>query len=96
MVDTELVDSCIILEGDLSVDSVMARDRELRQKVQQCAHSELRIDLSRVGHCDSAGLALLIDIKRHVKQQGKQLILIGLPAQTKALAEFCGVDSLVK
>lgn len=55
----------------------------------------LSLDLSKVEHCDSAGLALLIEAKRLGAEQKKDCIIEGVPKSVKALAEFCGVDTLL-
>lgn len=63
--------------------------------VKQSKSNLLFIDLSNVTQCDSAGLALLIEIKRLCKRMKKSLTIANIPATVLALAEFCGVDSLL-
>jgi phospholipid transport system transporter-binding protein len=53
------------------------------------------LDLSLVTHCDSAGLALLIQIKKFCQQDNKQFELKNMPEKTHALAQFCGVAGLL-
>lgn len=65
----------------------------------RCLHAtqaaELVVDLSHITLCDSAGLALLIEAKRMCRQQNKVLVIQGVPSAIKALAKFCGVDTLL-
>ncbi|WP_347252117.1 STAS domain-containing protein, partial [Legionella sp.] len=56
----------------------------------------LHLDLSEVLHCDSAGLALLIEARRLCKEQNKVCKIDGMPKATQALAEFCGVDGMLE
>lgn len=53
------------------------------------------LDLSEVKHCDSAGLALLIEARKLCKQRNKVLNVIGVSPETQSLAEFCGVKSIL-
>lgn len=55
----------------------------------------LQFDLQNVVYCDSAGLALLIEAKRLCKQHNTSLELKGVPEAIYALAEFCGVASML-
>nr|WP_238585892.1 STAS domain-containing protein [Legionella nautarum] len=55
----------------------------------------LHLDLSEVHHCDSAGLALLIEAKRLTAEQNKTCQIDGMPKAILALAEFCGVDAML-
>ncbi|KTC85601.1 MULTISPECIES: STAS domain-containing protein [Legionella] len=55
----------------------------------------LHLDLSEVLHCDSAGLALLIEAKRLSAEQNKTCEIDGMPKAIQALAEFCGVDAML-
>ncbi len=54
------------------------------------------LDLQSVTACDSAGLALLIELKRWCAKQKKTLQLVSMPHSIKMLARFCGVDDLLQ
>ncbi len=54
-----------------------------------------RFDLSEVRHCDSAGLALLIEAKRLCSKHNKICKIEGLPNTIQSLAEFCGVAQIL-
>lgn len=66
--------------------------------VKYCRESKtafLCLDLSEVTHCDSAGLALLIEAKRISKALNKTCNIEGIPKAIRALAEFCAVDAIL-
>lgn len=54
------------------------------------------LDLSEVGHCDSAGLALLIEARKLCLRANKQFVVTGMPNQMLSLAEFCGVKPILE
>lgn len=56
----------------------------------------LSLDLSDVTHCDSAGLALLIEAKRLGSAKNKPCKIEGIPKAIHTLAEFCGVDAILR
>lgn len=60
-------------------------------------HTEavLSLDLSEVSHCDSAGLALLIEAKRKAADKNKSCEFNHMPKVIKAFAEFCGLESIL-
>ena len=53
------------------------------------------VDLSRVTHCDSAGLALLIEAKRLARFYQKDFLIHQIPDKVVALIEFCGVKTIL-
>lgn len=57
--------------------------------------SELIVDLSEVTHCDSAGLALLIESKRVCREYQKSCKITGMNPAILSLAEFCGVQNIL-
>ncbi len=56
----------------------------------------LHLDLSEINHCDSAGLALLIEAKRLCRERKKICKIIGISKSIQALAEFCGVSEILE
>ncbi|KTD45308.1 putative anti-sigma-B factor antagonist (Anti-anti-sigma-B factor) [Legionella quinlivanii] len=55
----------------------------------------ITINLEKVQHCDSAGLALLIEAKRLARQFNRTCKITGMSRQLAALAEFCRVSNLL-
>jgi phospholipid transport system transporter-binding protein len=55
----------------------------------------LNLELNEVTHCDSAGLALLIEAKRLCATHNITCNITGMSKMIRALAEFCGVDTML-
>ena len=82
--------------SELTFDTVQSDSTRLMALLQDNKTTKLRFDLCGVTQCDSAGLALLIDAKRLCAQYHKSLVIEGMPKAISALAEFCGVDAMLK
>ena len=82
--------------AELTFKSVVAVRAKLEKAVMNNASGRLSIDLSEVLHCDSAGLALLIEARKLCKKNNKSFEIIGIPAETQSLAEFCGVKGILE
>ncbi len=67
----------------------------LRLHAKSNHEDSLYLDLSETTHCDSAGLALLIEAKRLSILCGQQLMIKGMSSKIQMLAEFCGVLALL-
>ena len=82
--------------SNLTFDTVADENLRMEQSLRACGTSvtTLRIDLSSVVLCDTAGLALLIEAKRLSKQFGKLLEVCDIPQHVRDLAIFCGVDGV--
>ena len=83
-----------VCKGDLIFSTV---EGIRRQCAVQIATNDrlLRVDLQQVGQCDSAGLALLIDLLRTARQYKKPISFGGVPKQLKVLAQFSGVTDFL-
>ena len=75
-------------QGELSFATAPALLRSL--------DAAARIDLGGVTRCDSAGLALLLELTRRARTRGVTLSLGNANEQLLGLARFFGVDSLLK
>jgi len=53
------------------------------------------LDLSAVTHCDSAGAALLLELRRAAQRKGRELKFVGAPAQVRGLVHFFGLDAIL-
>lgn len=54
-----------------------------------------RVDLSDVRQFDSAGIALLLELKRRARRAGRALEFVDAPPQLCGLLGFFGVDTLL-
>lgn len=81
---------------DLVFTSVENNRLRLVQAFRTLSARTLTLDVSQVTHCDSAGLAFLIEAKRLARQYKKRLRIEGMPDNLLALATFCGVQTLLE
>ncbi|MCW8400179.1 STAS domain-containing protein [Legionella sp. PATHC038] len=81
---------------DLSFKSVVAVRAKIYHALMEDKSGKFGLDLSDVKHCDSAGLALLIEARKLCKKNNKVFEIIGIPAETQSLAEFCGVKGILE
>jgi phospholipid transport system transporter-binding protein len=79
----------------LTFYTVEANRKRLLKYLQTTESGHLRLDLSQVSQCDSAGLALLIEAKRLCKRFNKSFGIKGMPEAIHDLAKFCGVDTIL-
>ena len=80
----------------LTFSSVTGVRERLLKALKADKNAIFCLDLNEVTHCDSAGLALLIEAKRLCKKKNKVFKVIAVPPNTLSLAEFCGVGSLLE
>lgn len=50
------------------------------------------LSLAKVGHCDSAGLALLLELMRRARAAHQELHFTDVPQQLRELSGFFGLD----
>lgn len=81
--------------NELTFHTVQLDRKRLLKYLQDTEITSVNVDLNHVSHCDSAGLALLIEAKRLCGQYRKALIIDYVPQEVHALAEFCGLDILL-
>lgn len=63
-------------------------------RVNELARADT-IDLAGVTQCDSAGAALLLELQRRARNDGRTLRFINAPAQLRELIAFFGVASVL-
>lgn len=81
---------------DLTFDSVPDESTRLMSILRDSKTvSKIVFDLSQVSRCDSAGLALLIDVKRLCKKHDKSLSFQGISDNIMALASFSGIEDVL-
>lgn len=82
-------------DSQMTFATVEASRRSLVDCLKSSRDAELIIDLSGVQHCDSAGLALLIEAQRLCRQWHKRCQIHPVPPSVLALATFYGLESIV-
>ena len=87
--------TCIKPVDYLTFDTVIQNRLHFFKQLLSDDTGKICLDLAAVTQCDSAGLALLIEAKKLCKQHNKQFEIRAMPEKTRALAKFCGVESLL-
>ena len=77
------------LTDNLTIYQAEALKAQLLQALD--AGPELELDLSQVGDMDTAGLQLLIMLKRQAQQQGKQLSFQGHSPAVRSVIDVCNL-----
>ena len=80
----------------LTFDTVALDRKRLLLYLQSPDVHALHLDLKHVVQCDSAGLALLIEACRLCRRYNKAFKIESMPKAIDALAEFCGVDVMLR
>ena len=84
-----------IPSNQLTFNTVQSDVKRLFERLRNNKETSLCLDLRAVTQCDSAGLALLIEAKRLCKKHNKAFEIVGMSKAIQALAEFCGVESIL-
>lgn len=94
-VDPEQPD-CLWVLGALDFYTVAALLEQGRQWIASAPSTTgLCIDLSQLGHVDSAGLALLLAWYRFARQSGKRLCFRGLSSQLLSMMEVSSIRTIL-
>lgn len=89
-----MADQPLDLGSDLSMASVAsAHARALA--VHRAGQLPERLDLAGVNHCDSSGLALLLELKSWASAAGQALEFHNPPDSLRVLAELSQADTLL-
>ncbi|WP_019217300.1 STAS domain-containing protein [Legionella tunisiensis] len=81
--------------SEMTFSTVQTDCERLYKYCREHAEAILKIDLSEVVHCDSAGLALLIEAERLCREKNKTCKMENMPKIIHVLAEFCGVNGIL-
>ena len=79
----------------MEVELTFARMRDWLPRIDQLVDTS-RIDLSAVTRIDSAGAALLLELKRRAHKRGRSLEFVNPTQQVRGLLEFLQVDGVLK
>ena len=81
---------------ELTFNTVVAIRNKLFKTLKKDSNYVFCLDLTDVIHCDSAGLALFIEVKKLCVQHNKIFKVVGVSPKTQSLAEFCGVNAILQ
>lgn len=79
----------LAIRDDLTIYQAQAQKETLLAALAATEHLEL--DLSAVTEVDTAGLQLLLLLKREVGEQGKQLTISGHSPRVQQILDFCNL-----
>ncbi len=83
------------LSGQLDFDTVPGLIERIRRQWRQAADAGvLHVDLTAVEHSNSAGIALLLEIRRLCRQGGRTMRVTGLPDQMQTIMQVYGVQAM--
>jgi|TARA_R110002126_G_scaffold17798_2_gene68874 phospholipid transport system transporter-binding protein len=89
-------DACVFVPSNvLTFDTVSSDLTRFSAHLKQQANPTLVLNMEHVTHCDSAGLALLIQAHRLCQEQSVTLRIQGMSQAILDLATFCDVDNLL-
>ncbi len=88
-------DGSIQISGEMTFSSTPRMYRELESRFSS-EGSELSIDLGRVEHADSSGLALLLEWQAMANRLNRTLLITNAPRNLLSLARLCEADTLLK
>lgn len=83
----------LTLSGALDFDSVVKLRPLLRDYLQP--GGEVCVNLKRVGHCNSAGLALLLQWVEDARRQGSSIQFRNIPGSLAEIAELYNLTGLI-
>lgn len=87
--------SILDLPARITLEDANDVAKMLCRAVDDSTDAELRVDLSAVNHCDSAGVAALIEAKAYANQHQRTLCYLSPQSQLKDLATFLKVDEIL-
>lgn len=89
------------LDGEMKVyisgEVDIYTSRMLKEKLGSLAEngqSDLTLECSELNYIDSAGLGILVGILKKIKQQGREIHIVGLKDNIKKLFTITGLDKL--
>ncbi len=89
-----IVNDVLHVNGKLDFDTVADLSQRGNEYIRE-ASSSLTIDLQNIDSCNSAGLAVLLEWLRTAQQQQCQIIFKNPSTQLTAIAQVCGLSSLL-
>ncbi len=86
-------DGCFALQGELNLSTVGTLLKESRRLFQH--QPPAWIDLAGVSHCDSAGVALLVEWLRQARTDGRDLKFANSTPQMLEIVKVTNLDMLL-
>lgn len=82
--------TCFVVSGTLGFDTVPALMKQAMRLFKP--HNAIIVDFSEVDHCNSAGLAIVLEIAKQLRLQNKSVCFRALPEQIHTFARAYSID----
>lgn len=83
-----------IIKGAMTHETVPRLLKEGSMHLEQCVEG-LYVDLGKAELCDSAGVALCIELLRSARRQNKEIVFCNPPPKMIDMIRVSGVDTLL-
>lgn len=87
-------DGRLAITGELDFNNVVEFWQESLVLMKDL--NELHFDLSAITHCNSAGIALLLEWIKYARREKKSLSFRNIPQQLLSIAKVTGVDQILQ
>lgn len=84
-------DNHIEVQGILNFDSVPVLMKKAEAVL--AGLSDAKVNFSEVTESNSAGLALIFELKRFMQSKNKSIVFSGLPEQIRSVAKAYGIET---
>lgn len=88
-------ENTLFITGDLDFVTVPDLQRQ-STGILKSAGLSVCLDLSQVTNCNSAGIALLLEMSRQARNNRQELKIINLPASLMTIARAYGMESEIR
>ena len=78
----------IFIEQELTFESVNRDYKKILSSINKVDATDITINLSRVAHIDSAGIALLIQLVRDLQKKNYNFSFVDIPEKMRGLIGF--------
>ena len=93
-VDLTFTDNTLVLKGHLSMETVPLLEKQIT-KLSTQFNDPLTIDLRHTDHNDTAGLALLINLKAELLKVKVSIVIDNAPESLKKLSRLSDADKIL-
>ncbi|MFB0934437.1 MAG: STAS domain-containing protein [Propionivibrio sp.] len=79
----------LCLAKDMTIYNALDQKQELLDALS--SSDDVELDLSQVGEIDTAGLQLLILMKKEAQRAGKRVVIVAHSQPVRSLIDFCNL-----
>ncbi|WP_353399078.1 STAS domain-containing protein [Hydrogenophaga sp. 5NK40-0174] len=87
--------SSLKLPAQLTIESVAGAMKQLRLAADGVEGGRVMVDASTLKDFDTASVAALLDLRRHLHRNNRTLQVVGIPEHLKELIRLYGVSELL-